>query len=542
MARAVKCRCADPTAVALLARISDKDKQTQASIEVQLRETREKLVQPAGLRVVGEYTIKHRGSDLASDANYMTMIADARAGKFARLFVHKFDRLARKAYDRELYWHILTRECGIDVRAALEPYDLATRAGQLTKKTSEFVADLFLDNLREEVLKGMKQKLLAGEWVARAPFGYVNRREEVSHGKMRRWVEVDPIHGSTVTIAFRRWETGDYVLDSLAEWLNSQGYWWEKGLAWNRGRVHRLLTNPFYTGRLIWNGIEAQGVHELLITPETFEHCQAILREHDCDKERGHRYIYALNRLLWFEELGCGSHAEYQAHVETGYYRSRKPGPEGSKIYLRCELVDDQIPAILTGISVPAAAPARIIEIARAGQADTPDPSRLEATRLERRLAELEQERRGYIRLAAQGKIDDTTLNEELARVAAAIGLAQVGLASLQKSGQSGLSDMELALAASRHLAGLWGRADTARRRELARLLFKRIQVDNAGVVVGYLLTEPVEAMKEGPAPISKLIREVSAGRGVTHEDLLEELESEDATRENGQDPTTEEQ
>ncbi len=495
MARAVRCKCPDPSAVALLARISDKDKQSQASLEAQLHETREKLVEPAGLNVVAEYAVRHRGSDLSADRVYMAMIADARAGKFSRLYLHKFDRLARRSYDRELYWHVLTRECGIEVRAALEPYDLTTRAGKLTKKTSEFIADIYLDNLAEEVLKGMRQKLLSGEWVGRAPFGYVNKREEISHGKMRRWVETDPIHGPTVAVAFGRYETGEHTLETLTAWLNEHGYTWERGLPWDRAKVHRLLRNPFYAGRLVWNGLEAQGKHELLITPQTFERCQAILREHDCYRDRGAKRSYALNRILWFADLGCGSHAEYQEHADAAYYRSKLPGPDGSKIYLRCEGVDDQMPAILAGISVPEATRERVIAVQKAEDAQTPAPALLQAERVERHLDGLEQERRGYIRMAARGQITAEEFDEEAARITAAIEAAGEELQALEKQAEAALSDVELGLAALGHLPSLWRRAETRHRRGLAELLFKRVSIDNAGAVLGYRLTDPARAL-----------------------------------------------
>ncbi len=64
MSKRSRCRCQDPDAVAILARISDKEKQTQASLEEQVRETREKLADPRGWRVVTEYQIRHRGSNL----------------------------------------------------------------------------------------------------------------------------------------------------------------------------------------------------------------------------------------------------------------------------------------------------------------------------------------------------------------------------------------------------------------------------------------------------------------------------------------------
>lgn len=504
MGKRPRCRCQDATAVAILARISDKEKQGQPSLEAQVRETRELLVEPNGWHVVAEYRVRHRGSDLSRDPVYMEMIRDARAGRFAKLCLHKFDRFARRAYDREVFEHILTRECAIELHAALEPYDLKTRAGKLTKKASAFISDIFLDNLAEETMKGMIQKVIAGGWVARAPFGYVNKREEIAHNKFRRWVEPHPEHAETVRLIFRLFAGGQYTLDGMAEYLNGRGYTWEKGLPWRRDRVHRLLTNPFYTGRVRWNGIEAQGVHEPLVDAETFEACRSVLREHDANRERRSQQVYALNRLLHFAELGCGAHAEYQAHADIRYYRSKVPGPDGSKIFLRADEVEDRLGGLLAELEIPAAVHPRIRREYRREIGELTAPQRSEGDRLRRRLAELEEESRGYVRLRAQAKITEEEFDQERARVAAAVATIRGELASIEQGGRRQLSDLELALSVCGHLTAWWSRSDAAHRKLLAHLLFKRVDVDNAGEIVGYRLATPfayLVALKKGFSP-----------------------------------------
>lgn len=206
---------------------------------------------------------------------------------------------------------------------------------------------------------------------------------------------MDPTNGPTVTLAFRIFASGDHNLDSLSALLNEQGYLAARGLPWNRGRVHRMLTNAFYIGRMTWNGVDALGVHDRLTDDETFERCRSILREHDDDCERRNRQVYALNRLIRFAEVGCGAHAEYQAHVGTSYYRSVKPGADGARVFVPCRIVDDQVPAILDELEIdPEIAPA-VRRLYRGEIGEQAAPRRLESERLKRRIAELEAESRG---------------------------------------------------------------------------------------------------------------------------------------------------
>ena len=483
--------------MAILARISDKEKQGQPSLEVQLRETRELLAEPRGWRVVAEYSVRHRGSDLSRDPAYMEMIRDARAGKFVRLCIHKFDRFARRAYDREVFEHILIRECGVELHAALEPYDLKTRAGQLTKKTSAFIADVFLDNLREESLKGMRAKVLAGGWVARAPYGYVNRREEIGHNKHRRWVELHPTDADTARLVFRMFASGQHTLDSLAAWLNERGYLWLKGLPWRRDRVHRLLLNPFYAGRVVWNGLETAGVHEPLIDEETYQACREVLRRHDEDRERRSRHVYALNRLLHFADLGCSSHAEHQAHAGVSYYRSKLPGPDGARLYIPCRDLDESVGELLAELEIPRAMHPRIRREYRRDVERVAAPERSEAELLRARLVELEEESRGYVRMAAQRKITEAEFDSERARVAAAIAATRSELAAMADGGRHQLSDLDAALELCGALSELWEAADVAERKLLSHLVFKRISIDNSGAIVGYRLADPIGYLQE---------------------------------------------
>lgn len=488
MPKRPRCKCPDPTAVAILARISDKDRQTQASLEVQLRETKEKLVDPNGWHVATEYSIKHRSAGVLKDHRFAQMLADARAGKFARLCIHKFDRLGRRAYEREVTWHILREECGIEILAALEPYDLDSRAGKLTKKTSEFLADVFLDNLAEETAKGMREKLLAGGWVGKAPYGYINRREEIGHNKSRRWVEPDPASRQAVSLIFDLFATGEYTLTSLAGWLASQGYLWAGGLPWTRSRVYRVLSNPFYVGRMEWRGITADGVHERLTEPDLWERCRQILRQHDDFKDRGPRRPYALVGVLWSDELRCGFHAETQPHADLSYYRSKRTRADGSRLFLRADQVEERVGDVLAGLSIPAPMHPLIRKLYRRHFAEASEPTRSESDRLHGQIASLEAEARGYVRLVAQGKISDQEFDEERARVGGAIAKARAELAVLEGGAERMVSDLDIALSFTGLMAELWERADADRRRLIATVVFRRVVVGSAGEVASYEL------------------------------------------------------
>ena len=206
---------------------------------------------------------------------------------------------------------------------------------------------------------------------------------------------------------------------------------------------------------------------------------------------------YALNRLLWFTDLHCGSHAEYQAHVSTGYYRSKLPGPDGAKICLRCDLVDRQAGRLLGELEIPPAMHPRIRRIYRDEVAQFVEPQRLQVERLRWRIAELEEENRGYVRLLAQRKISETEFDEERSRVGSAITKARAELVALEQGSRGTMDELDVALKFFSQISVLWEHADTAHRKLIAHLVFKRISISNTGEIVDYRLNPPFEYLIE---------------------------------------------
>jgi len=66
--------------------------------------------------------------------------------------------------------------------------------------------------------------------------------------------------------------------------------------------IHRILTNPFYAGLLIWNGRTYPGAHEPVVSMEEFERVQILLGR--CDKPRPHRRSFAYTGLIRCGECG----------------------------------------------------------------------------------------------------------------------------------------------------------------------------------------------------------------------------------------------
>jgi len=129
----------------------------------------------------------------------------------------------------------------------------------------------FSDNLSENVRRGMRQKLRRGEWLSRAPFGYLNNLKT-------RTIEPDPQKAVLVVQAFILFATGSYTLYMLAKEMALLGMISRNGQMFSRSHLRDILANPVYIGLIRYEGELYQGSFSALISKDIFEAVQEMFR------------------------------------------------------------------------------------------------------------------------------------------------------------------------------------------------------------------------------------------------------------------------
>ena len=132
------------------------------------------------------------------------------------------------------------------------------------------MAKNYIDNLSEEVRKGMREKAEQGHWPTVAHVGYRNNSE--THR-----IEVDPVRGPLVTKLFEWYARGDVSLKEVTRPAKEHSLTHPRAhrpLA--KSEIHRILRNPIYAGDFVWNGRRYQGNHEPLISRVLFETVQEV--------------------------------------------------------------------------------------------------------------------------------------------------------------------------------------------------------------------------------------------------------------------------
>jgi DNA invertase Pin-like site-specific DNA recombinase len=211
----------------------------------------------------------------------------AQDGQRVVIFAHKPDRLLRNLAD----WARLNDliDAGVELLFVTGSYPNNAQ-GKMAFGVNVLFAKYYVDNLSEEVHKGIREKLSRGEWPAMAPLGYRNVRDRSAPER----VVLDPETAPLVQRAFEYYASGEYSLAGLAKKLETEGL---VGRYSSRRLTvgylqDRILRNAFYCGLMPFRGQLHPGVHPALISLQLFETVQQRMRSTGRPRPQRHFYRY----------------------------------------------------------------------------------------------------------------------------------------------------------------------------------------------------------------------------------------------------------
>nr|WP_300141296.1 recombinase family protein [Propionicimonas sp.] len=257
------------------------------SIPAQREATRRKAEQ-LGAGIVEEFVDAGASAKSSDRPELMRMIQYVKANKVAYCIVHKVDRLARNRAD-DVSIHLALQQCGVMLVSASENID-ETPSGMLLHGIMSTIAEFYSRNLATEVAKGMNQKAIGGGTNGRAPIGYLNVRKRDELGREVRTIELDPERAPMIEWAFKAYASGNWSVSQLHDELTSRGL---RSLPTPKrpakplavSTIHRLLTNPYYKGDVIYRGTRYKGNHPALVSAEVWYQVQSVLTAHQCAVE-----------------------------------------------------------------------------------------------------------------------------------------------------------------------------------------------------------------------------------------------------------------
>ena len=241
---------AEPTPVALYARVSSDRQDVDLSVSAQLRALRD-YADKNGYAVVREYVEEAKSGLVDDRPEFKKMIDEARMPEaaFREIIVWKFSRFTRKREHAVAYKSMLRRR-GVRVVSITEPAD-DTPTGTLTENIIESMDEFYSENLATDVRRGMREAASRGFWVSsRTPYGY-NRVLVQDGAKERPKLQPDDVTAPVVRRIFDMAENGIGMLD-IARAINDEDIPSATGMLWSSNGVNFILRNEVYTGTLVW--------------------------------------------------------------------------------------------------------------------------------------------------------------------------------------------------------------------------------------------------------------------------------------------------
>lgn len=249
------------------------------------------------------------------------------------ILVEKTDRLTRNLTDAAIVYEDLK----VDVHAVKER-EIITPSSPSSKKfmfnMKVIMAKNLVDNLSEEVVKGMTQKAKTGIWPSQAPLGYINVEID-----KRKIIVPDPERKHVIKRIFELYATGNYSMSDITGEAYAEGLRYRSNRKVNKSVIHKILTNPIYCGEFYWNGKLYEGTYEKIISKDLFNTVQAVIAGKGSRPSNPLTRFFAFQGMVTCGKCGCAMVAEMKKGKYIYYHCTQNHGKCPGK-WVREEVLD----------------------------------------------------------------------------------------------------------------------------------------------------------------------------------------------------------
>ncbi len=317
------------------------------SIEAQLTEVRE-YAQKECLAIIKEF-IETKSAKQPDREVFEEMLAGIENGEANGILAWHPDRLARNAVDAGKIIHLLDRGFLSTLKFPTFWFD-KTPQGLFMLSIAFGQSKYYIDNLSENIKRGIRQKLRKGIYPGCAPLGNVN--ELKNHTILK-----DPETWQKVRKLFLAYATGKYTLDNLQKLALSFGLVSPRSKKkLSNATLQRILQNPFYYGCFEYKGELYEGVHESIISKQLFEKVQRVMADRGKPRKEKKDYNFTFTGLFKCGECGRAITAE-QHTKKSGlvfrYYRCTKKDTFCQQKFLNENNLFSQLNDIFQKVALP---------------------------------------------------------------------------------------------------------------------------------------------------------------------------------------------
>ena len=398
---------------------------------------------------------------------------------------HKVDRACRNITDLAMLEGLESENKRIFFATQEFPQNAA---GRLSVGVMGVVARWYTDNLGEEVKKGFRGKIEAGEYPLKPPYGYLTAKG----AKDSRLPMPDPKKAEVIRTMFKSMATGEYTIDTLREELFQRGiYFSEKTRKWTRSHLARLLRHPFYIGKFSWHGQVYEGKHEPIISENIWNKVQKVLDGRNNTKSYQKQCFTYGHGLIKCADCGYNVTAELHKKRYTYYICAQRRSIDHAEkpAWVPEPKIESQIVSLLEKLVLPKDVYDWVLEyLKRASTQDVSDVEN-ELKSLKRKIAESQKTVDAILLRAAQA---DDSLADGFMRLAqerqSEMGLLQHRLdqlkSGLQEDNGKPLKILELAQDLSKQYVTL----KPPQKRQIANSVFSNLELNGISLCAEYRL------------------------------------------------------
>ena len=196
-------------------------------------------------------------NDRRPEFQRMIEAGTSKPAPFDIVIVHSFSRFFRDHFELEFYVRKLAKNgvklVSITQEMGDDPMHVMMR--QIMALFDEYQSK---ENAKH-VLRALKENARQGFWNGSLPpIGYRVVAAEQRGAKVKKKLEIDPLHADTVQLIYRLALEGDGTsgpmgVKNITAYLNQRRIFTRNGGRWGIGQVHRILTRPTYVGRHEFN-------------------------------------------------------------------------------------------------------------------------------------------------------------------------------------------------------------------------------------------------------------------------------------------------
>ena len=384
-------------------RKSSEDEERQIlSIEAQLQELRDYAKQNS-LFVIKEFSESKTAKEPGRPV-FNQMLSEIEKGNASGILAWNPDRLARNSIDGGKVIYLVDTAKITSLKFPTFWLD-TTPQGKFMLSVAFGQAKYYTDNLRENILRGIRQKLRRGELPAKAPLGYYNEPR-------LRVIEPNKTNFSKMKKMLELFAEGNHTLTQIRDKMFSLGLVGKTGEPLHLSTIGNLLTNPFYYGMFYYRGELMQGSHKPMISKKLFDKIQLAIHDNGKPRKKSKEKNFQFMGFAKCGECGYTITAERKTKPsgrEYIYYRCTKKSKTQKcqqHDFLREEALANQITDYCQKVSIPDEWKDKYLEKVEEWQNEQTDSSGIFAQNLKDKLTKVKERINRLIDLHLDGEIE----------------------------------------------------------------------------------------------------------------------------------------